>query len=281
MSLAMGFFIANDALVKHVSATLPTAQLVFIRGLFASSVLLLAAVATGALRPAIAASAWQQLTQPPVLLRAALDAFATIAYLGALFQLPIANASAINLASPMFIAVYAALVWKERVVAARWVAIAAGFTGVMLVVQPAADGFNSWSLVCLFSTVLQAARDLVTRRIALTVPSILITLTTACAVLLLTGPLSLLQGWVPVRQHHLVLLATASLFLSAAYFLVTVAMRSGEMSLVAPFRYTGLMFALVIGWLVWDDVPNALAWCGIGLMVLAGLSMIRIAKPTP
>lgn len=279
MSLAMGLFIANDALVKYVSASLPAAQLVFIRGLFATSVLLLAAIATGALRPAIATTAWQQLTQRPVLLRAGLDAIATMAYLSALFQLPIANASAINLAAPTFIALYAAMVWKERVQAARWVAIGAGFAGVLLIVQPAADGFNAWSLVCLFATVLQAARDLVTRRIALAVPSILITLATSCAVVLLTGPLSLIQGWAPIEQRHLVLLATASLFLSAAYFLVIVAMRTGDMSLIAPFRYSSLLFALLIGWLVWNDIPNLLSWAGITLIVLAGLAMLHIGRP--
>ena len=279
MSLAMGLFIANDALVKFVSASLPAAQLVFIRGLFATSVLLLAAIATGALRPAIAASAWQQLTQRPVLLRASLDALATIAYLSALFQMPIANASAINLASPMFIAVYAALVWKEQIRAARWVVIGAGFAGVLLIVQPAADGFNAWSLLCLFATVLHAARDLVTRRIALTVPSILITLATSSAVVLLTGPLSLIQGWEPIAHRHLALLAAASLFLSAAYFLVIVAMRTGEMSLIAPFRYSSLLYALMIGWLVWNDIPNLLAWAGIALILLAGLAMLHVGRP--
>ena len=154
----------------------------------------------GALRPGTLArdGAWQQLTQRPVLLRAALDALATMAYLTSLFHLPIGNASAINMASPMFIALYAAVVWRERVSPARWLAIAGGFTGVLLIVQPAAEAFNAWSLMCLFATLLHTGRDLITRRIALTVPSILITLTTSIAVLLLTGPWSLLQGWQPV-----------------------------------------------------------------------------------
>jgi drug/metabolite transporter (DMT)-like permease len=132
MCLAMGCFIANDALVKYVSQSLPAAQLIFIRGLFATGLLLAAAVAMGALRPGTLArdGAWRQLTQRPVLLRAALDALATMAYLTSLFHLPIGNASAINMASPMFIALYAAVVWRERVSPARWLAIAGGFTGL-------------------------------------------------------------------------------------------------------------------------------------------------------
>lgn len=280
MCLAMGLFIANDALVKYVGASLPAAQLIFIRGLFATTLLLAAAMAMGALRPdALArAGAWQQLTQRPVLARAALDAFATMAYLTSLFHLPIGNASAINMASPMFIALYAAVAWREQVSAGRWLAIAGGFGGVLLIVQPAADGFNAWSLMCLFATLLHTARDLITRKIALTVPSILITLTTSSAVLLLTGPWSLLQGWEPVNATQLGLLAGASVFLSAAYYMVIVGMRSGELSLVAPFRYTALVYALALGWIVWGDVPNALAWSGIILMVLAGLFMLRAGR---
>jgi drug/metabolite transporter (DMT)-like permease len=275
--LAMALFIINDALVKHVSATLPAAQLIFIRGLFATSLLLVAAYAMGALRPgALArADAWGQLTQRPVMVRAALDALATMGYLTSLFHLPIGNASAINMASPMFIALYAAIAWREQVSIGRWVAIAGGFLGVLFIVQPAADAFNAWSLLCLLATLLHTARDLVTRRIALSVPSILITLTTSVAVLLLTGPWSLLQGWAPVDDSQLALLAIASVLLSTAYYLVIIGMRSGDLSLVAPFRYTALIYALLAGWLVWGDVPNTWSWVGIVLLVASGLFMLR------
>lgn len=277
ISLAMGLFIANDALVKFVSETLPAAQLIFIRGLFATGLLLVAALSMGALRAGATpdAGAWRQLTQRSVLARAALDALATMAYLTSLFHLPIGNASAINMAAPMFIALYAALALHERVSTGRWMAIGAGFLGVLLIVQPAAEGFNAWTLMCLFATLLHTMRDLITRNIAVTVPSILITLTTSAAVVLLAGPLTLATGWQPVNATQLALLAGASVLLSLAYYLVIVGMRSGELSLVAPFRYTALLYALLIGWIVWGDVPNTLAWWGIVLMVSAGLFMLR------
>ncbi len=277
--LAMALFVANDSLVKYVSASLPAAQLIFIRGLFASVLLVTAASAMGVLRPRNRTHAWRQITQPAVMTRALLDAAATMAYLAALFHLPIGNATAINMASPVFITVYAAFAWGERVGRGRWLAVAGGFAGVLLIVQPAASGFNAWSLLCLFATLLHTARDLVTRRIALDVPSILVTLSTSIAVLLLAGLWSLWQGWAPVGAAELVLLGCASAFLSVGYYAVIVGMRSGQLSAVAPFRYTSLIHALALGWLVWGDVPDALAWTGIVLMVVAGIAMLRAGRP--
>ena len=68
------------------------------------------------------------------------------------------------------------------------------------------------------------------------------------------------------------------MFLSSAYYLAVVAMRSGDISVIAPFRYTALVFALLLGWLVWGEVPNTLAWTGIALLVVAGLYMVRSGR---
>jgi drug/metabolite transporter (DMT)-like permease len=272
MSLAMASFVANDALVKYVSQSLPGAQLIFLRGLFATALLLTVAHAMGAL------PRWRDTLQRPVLRRSALDALATIVYLSALFHLPLGNATAINMATPLFITLFAVLALRERVGAARWTALATGFAGVLLVVQPRADGFNVWALLCVGGTLLHAARDLCTRFIPAQVPSILVTVATAVAVTGLSGVLSLLQGWQPLTGTHLLLLAGASVFLSGGYFLLVHSLRGGEMSVIAPFRYSGLLFALVLGWAVWGDVPNALAWVGIALLVGAGLYVLHTER---
>ncbi|HEX2544459.1 MAG TPA: DMT family transporter, partial [Ramlibacter sp.] len=124
-------------------------------------------------------------------------------------------------------------------------------------------------------TVLHACRDLTTRAIHKGIPSILITLSTAVAVTLFAGVWCLVSEWHTPTLQHLALLAAASVFLSGGYYLLTISMRGGEMSLIAPFRYTGLLFALVLGYLVWGDVPNALAWAGIALLVAAGLYVLH------
>ena len=272
MTGAMASFVVNDALVKYVSQSLPGAQLIFIRGAFATALLLAIAHAMGLLRGPQARVG--EILHRPVLIRSALDAAATLVYLTALFHLPLANATAINMATPLFIALLAVLWMGERIGPTRWLAIVLGFVGVLLIVQPKADGFNGYSLLCLFGTLLHAARDLFTRKIRVDMPSILITVGTAVSVTVLAGLISLVQGWQPLSVAHFALLAAASVFLSGGYFLLIRAMRSGEISLIAPFRYTGLLIALIIGFVVWGEIPNALAWSGIALLAGAGLYML-------
>jgi drug/metabolite transporter (DMT)-like permease len=271
MSLAMASFVTNDALVKSVSASLPAAQLIFIRGVFATLLLLAVAQAMGVLTVQKVRGALQK----NVLVRAGLDSLATLTYLTSLFHLPIGNATAINMATPLFITVFAVVAYGERVQLARWLAVITGFIGVLLVVQPSSAGFNTYALLCLVGTLFHSGRDLMTRHIDRNISSLLITLSTAVAVTVLSGLLSVPQGWKPVAPFQLGQLAAASAFLSAGYYLIIVGMRNGEMSVIAPFRYAGLLFALTIGWAVWGDVPNTLAWAGIALLVGAGLYVLH------
>lgn len=269
LSLAMAGFIANDTLVKYVSQSLGGGQLIFIRGVMATVLLLGVAQAMGVL------GRWREMRNAALGWRALLDSLATMTYLTALFHLPLANATAINMATPLFITVMAIFALQEKVSGTRWLAIAAGFAGVLMVVQPRSDGFNTWALLCLLGTLFHAARDLLTRFIPSSVPSVLITLSTAVAVTALSGPVSLVQGWKPVGVTELAMLAAAAVFLATGYYLIIHSLREGEMSVIAPFRYTGLLYALVLGWLVWGEVPNALAWSGIGLLLAAGLYMLH------
>lgn len=274
----MGCFIINDAIIKGVSEALPAAQLIFIRGLMATTLVALVARATAVPLRA------RELRHPWVAGRAGVDALATFGYLISLFHLPIANATAINMAAPLFIAAIAVPWLGERVDARRWVAIGVGFAGVLLIVQPQSDGFNGYAILCLAATFMHALRDLATRRIPRTTPSLAITFATSITVTLIAGVATLIQGWVVPSSTSLAWLALTSVFLALAYHLIVASTRSGDLSAIAPFRYSGLLFALVLGWLIWGDVPNLPAWCGIALLLGAGLYLLareRIASRTP
>lgn len=272
ISAGMAAFVANDTLVKYVSESLPASQLILLRGLMATALLLAIAHAMGATRRLA------DLFDARVMARAGLDALGTVAYLVSLFHIPLANATAINMATPLVVTVLAVVAFREQVNAARWLAIAVGCTGALLVVQPRGAQFNAYALLCLVGTLFQATRDFATRMIDRTIPSVLVTLSTAIAVTLLAGVWSLFEEWAPLQPGQLGLLGAASVFLSAGYFLVTVAMRAGEMSLIAPFRYSGLVFALLLGYAVWGHVPNAWAWAGIALLLGAGLWLVQAPR---
>jgi drug/metabolite transporter (DMT)-like permease len=269
MAGAMACFIVNDAFIKFVSQTLPTAQMIFIRSVMVTMIIFAAARASGALAHA------RDAVDGRVMRRAAVDAMATLLYLAALVHLPIANATAINLAAPLFITVFAVLFMAERVGLSRWLAIGAGFAGVVMVIQPSAAGFNAWGLLSLAATVLHAARDLMTRRLPQSIPSLLITLTTAVAATLFSGLWTLTQGWKPVNLTQFLLVLCAAFFVAAGFYLITAAMRAGELSVIGAFRYTGLLVALVLGYAIWGDVPNALAWGGIALIIGSGLYILQ------
>ncbi|MDN4587518.1 EamA family transporter [Xenophilus aerolatus] len=262
---ASGCFAANDAIVKFVSQSLPGPQLIFLRSLIAAGFFLLMIRHQGVM-PRLAGA-----LQPRVLARSACDAFGTVMYLLSLFHLPLANATAINLAAPVFMTLFAVLFLGERASPARWVAVALGFAGVLAVVQPTGDGFNAWALLCVGGTLLQALRDLLTRGIDPTLPSMVIALSTTAFLALVAGAMTLTQGWAPVALRHLLLLALAAGFLATAYLFLIASLRTGDISLTAPFRYTALLFAVLLGYALWGQWPNAWAWAGIALLVGSGV----------
>ncbi len=269
MSAAMAVFIINDALVKQVSSELPAAQLILLRGLMALCLIIAATYQMGFLHRL------REVFDKRVMLRAWVEASATMLYLVSLFNLPIANATAINLATPVFMVLAAAFWLKERVNWLRWLVVALGFVGVLMVIQPHQAGFNVYSLLALTATALYALRDMLTRAIPARIPSILITLSTAVAVTLLAALWSLFQGWQTPGLGALLRLVLAACCLSLGYYLIIDSMRHGDMSFVAPFRYSGLVFAVAIGYWVWGDWPNDLAWLGIALLILSGMALLK------
>jgi drug/metabolite transporter (DMT)-like permease len=272
MTGAMVFFVVNDALVKWVSTDLPTPQLIFVRGVMTTALLLALAAWMGQLR------LWRSALTRSVPTRALIDSLASFTYLTAVFHMPLGNATAINLAGPLFLTMLAVFFLHERVSLGRWALILLGFAGVLLVVQPRAGEFNSYAWLCLLAAMLHAGRDFLTRLVPAQVPSLLITLSTAMMVTLLAGVWSMFEPWRAMSTTHIGQLFAAAMCLAAGYHLLTLSMRWGDMSVIGPFRYSGLLMALLLGYLMWGDVPNGLAWCGIALVVAAGLGLLQAER---
>lgn len=269
MFVAMTAFIANDAMIKAIGERVPAAQIIVVRGVMAIALIALVARHMGALGQV------REIARGWVVARAGCEGLGTFLYLAALFHLPLANVTAINLSSPLFIALLARLLLGEQVNMGRWAAIALGFAGVLLVVQPQPDDFNLYAWLSVIATLVYSFRDLMTRKLPHTIPSILVTLATATVVWAMAAVVLVFQGWKPMDWRDVGLLGIASVFLSTGYYAIIAAMRESELSVVAPFRYVGLMWALVLGFVVWGDIPNPLAWAGILLLIGAGYYMIR------
>lgn len=269
MILCMALFVANDTLIKLASSEMPTGQIMAVRGVMATALVLALAAGTGAL-PHIRRS-----LNGTVLLRAGLDLIASLLYLLALFKMPIGNVTAINMASPLVMTAAAALVLKEPVGWRRWSAVAVGFIGVLMIVQPRAEGFNFYSLVAVASIAFIVSRDLVTRRVDPEIPSIIIVLATSVVVAVGAASLAVVETWSWPSARALALLAAAAVFLIGGYQLIVDAMRHGALSVVGPFRYVALVWALGAGYVVWGDVPNAMAFLGIATVVGSGLYVLH------
>jgi drug/metabolite transporter (DMT)-like permease len=266
MAAAMAGFTMNDAITKIVTTEINFGQVMLVRGLFA--IILIAALVwhRQAFRPL------RVLFIAPVAVRVAGEVGGTIAFLAAITHLPLANTSAIFQVQPLAVTMGAALVFAEPVGWRRWLAIAAGFIGVLIIVRPGVAGFNQFSLFALVSVAFSAVRDLATKRIPAEIPSLFITLlttitvTTAGACVLVP-----LGGWRPLSGPSVGLLSLAAVLVLIGYQCVIVAMRAGDISAVAPFRYTALLWAMLLGFLVFGDMPDMPMTIGASIIVLSGL----------
>jgi len=270
MSASVVVFIFNDALIKLAAESVPSVQAIGVRGVFATLWCTLALLATGAWRRIAMA------TQPQVLLRGGLEAAAAILYLVALFHIPFAIATAVNLSTPLVLTVLAVLLLKEDVRWRRWSAVILGFLGVLLVIQPRPGDVNLWTWVALVGTFIGALRDVLTRYLPPGVPTLVVSFTTAATVAVVGCGDALLEGWQPMSWHAIGFIVASSLLLAMGYQLLVLALRSGaEISVIGSFRYGSILWALAIGYIVWGDVPNALALLGIAVIVAAGLYILH------
>ena len=151
--------------------------------------------------------------------------------------------------------------------------------GVLCIIQPQAEGFDGYALVCLLSTVLLSVRDLVTRRVHAARPldpGHAVEHDRRHAARRRAVGLRRLAGVQPRSRSGY--LAVVAVFLSTAYYLIVVSTRHGDLSLIAPFRYTALLFATIAGFVIWGDTPNALAWGGIALVIASGIYVLRVSR---
>lgn len=267
MASAMAGFTINDIFVKALTGSINAGQVMFVRGILMGALLGIFVLVTRRSLPLAKAF------NLPMVLRVTGEIFGTLCFLFALFHMPIANVSAVLQALPLAVTAGAALFLGETVGIRRLTAIAVGFVGVIIIIRPGVEGFSVFSLSAVGTVLFSTVRDLATRRLPHDVPSSLVTLVTTVAVALVGALLTMpLGGWQPMTPFSFLMLTASAAFLFVGYQSIVLAMRIGkDVHIVAPFRYTSLLWSIVLGAAVYGEMPDGVTLVGAAVVVSTGL----------
>lgn len=283
MSIAMAAFTLNDTCMKAVTAALPLYEAIALRGLLTT--LAIAAIGWRARTLMLRVAAEDRLW---LFLRTIGEIGGTVTFLTALRHMPLANLSAILQSLPLAVTLAAALWLREAVGWRRLLAIGIGFCGVLLIIRPGTEGFDRWSLLGVVSVGFVVLRDLATRRLSSDLTSVTVAFSAAVAVTVMALAVLPFSGWVTPGPREAALIVGASAFLVTGYILIVMAMRTGEIGHVAPFRYTSLIFAVALGFAIFGQFPDRLTLLGGAIVIVMGIYTFhrerrrgqRVAQPT-
>ncbi len=265
MIIAMACFILNDTCIKTIGTTLPLGQIIAIRGVVSVLVVALICAHQGVL------GSVPSLFTPKVLARSLLDVAGTFLFLIALMHMPLANLTAILQSVPLAVVLVSVIFLKEKVGVRRAAAIAAGFVGVLLIVRPTPSTFTIYEVLALGIVLVLAFRDLITKRIPDHIPTFIIALANASFVALGGLIYGLYQGFQPVALWQFGLLAAAATLLASGYVFMVSTLRVGDLSGTASYRYSNVLFAIILGMVFFGEFPDTVSYAGMALIIAAGL----------
>ena len=264
-------FSLNDAMGKWLVVTLSVGQVVFIRSFGAFVILgpMIARQGTRALfdldRP------WLQFA------RATLTAIETALFYASVYYLPLADVFSFYMAGPIYVAALSHVLLGEKVGWRRWAAILVGFCGVIIMLQPSAD-FSLASIYAVAGSILFAVTIILGRMLRGTSDTTLVTWQTICSLILGAAMIVVLGGWqtpTSVEWAGMVLLGIVS---CVAHLMIVRALKLAPAALLAPLHYTLLLWAVIFGWVFFDDVPGMRILLGSAVVVLAGLFIFHRQK---
>lgn len=271
----MAAFTFNDLCIKAIGKDIPLSQLLVLRGVLSSVLIYLLARHFKALH-------WPRgaMDRGLIVLRSLAEVAAAYFFLTALLNMKFANVTSILQTLPLTVTLGAALVFRERVGWRRMLAIVVGFCGMLLIVRPGTDGFTVHSVYVLIAVLCVTVRDLAARRLSKDVASLSVTLVGSLFVMMFAGVMSAGSGeWASLSPPQWMLLGASSIFVIGGYVFSVMVMRTGEVAFVAPFRYTAMLWALVLGYVFFGEWPEPLTFIGAGLIVVTGIfTLYREAK---
>ena len=248
---------------------MPASQIMLIMGLSGSIIFLFFAIVSK--QPVFS----RDLLDKHVITRTLADLFGALFFVGAIVLTPLSSASAILQGTPLAITAGAAIFLGETVGIRRWLAVLIGFFGIILIVKPGLADFNPLSLLAVIAVICLSARDLATRAMKTTLPTLTISIYgfgAMAAAGLVAIPFYGEFIWPNFGEITILMVGIASGV--AAYYLLVGATRYGDASLVAPFRYSRLVFALLLSILILGERPDLLTWLGALIVVFSGYFIV-------
>jgi len=271
MVLSMAMFAVEDTFLKLAARELPISQVQILVGLMGATIFGLWARRAGY---RILSSAY---LKPRLILRNFFELAGTAIMTTALMLMPLATVSAIQQAAPLLMTMGAALFLGAPVGWRRWSAVGVGFVGMLVIVRPGAESFQPAAILAVIGTFMLAGRDLVTRTLPPDLPSPVIG-TWGCAAIAAAG-LAMTPFWpAPVLPSAggALRICGAFCFLIAGYYSLTRATRDGDIAAIAPFRYSRLVFAMIMGLAVFGEIPDG--WTLAGAALILGSGFYTLAR---
>jgi len=202
--------------------------------------------------------------------RAITGTLAIIALFIALRQIPLADVVSLTFGGPIFVTLGSIFFLSEKVGIRRWLAVLIGFFGMLLIVKPAYEELNIYYIFPIIFCIFFACVALSIRSLSSTEPNYRIALYFSL-LSMIVGLLTLPFGWVMPNKFELFLLIFTGLVGSVANILLTVSLRYAEASLVTPTKYLNLVFAILLGYFIWSEIPKLLTLVGAGLIIISSV----------
>jgi drug/metabolite transporter (DMT)-like permease len=271
MVLAMAGFAIEDAVIKHLSSDLPVSQVLLLVGIGGMTAFVVIALCKQS-------QIWVPgLLNTRFLLRTFCELASAILFVTAIVYASLSASTAILQATPLAVAFGGAVFLKQAVTLRQWILIALGFLGVLMIVQPGSDAFQPATLFAVAGVIFLAMRDVITRSISNSIPPLVISFWAFFALFLsgiVTTPV--FGPFVTVGWNHIGWLALSSVAGSLAYLSVVMATRGGDVAVIAPFRYSRLLFALVLSVLLFDEILTLPVLIGSAMIIVSGLLTLRL-----
>ena len=266
MILAMAGFAFEDLFIKMLSTYFPISEVIIILGFTGTVVFLIIALLQRA--PII----HKDLLNKHVIIRTICELLGAVFFVTAIALTPLSSATAILQIAPLLVTIGAVIFFKEKVGWRRWTAVFIGFIGVLLIVRPGFEGFMPASIFALLGSVFLAARDLATRAMQVKLPSVTIALYAFIA-FGISGILFILfiSPMVIPTSNQILYFIGASAFGVIAYYSLVISSRIGEMSVISPFRYSRIVFAMLLAIIILEENPDSLTIIGASIVVVSGL----------